>query len=211
METEIGSRLADTLSTQELLKILHTSHGSAEARESAAEALYQRYAREVMYFIQSKVTNRDDQLDIHAEVWKFVYEHLQRFIWRSQTTASDPFRSWVFAIAQRKMSEHFRQDGATAAERLDAQLSYMDTYDTLDGFEIEYPALHPGAQQQMQDQLLWAALAELKEIERKVIRLTYFNGKNSTEIGAMLHISPGNVRVHRNRAIKQMRAFFRRQ
>jgi RNA polymerase sigma factor (sigma-70 family) len=211
METDLASRLADTLSTQELLKILHTPHGSAEARESAAEALYQRYNREVMWFIQGKVADRDDQLDIHAEVWKFIYEHLRRFTWRSQTVASDPFRSWIFAIAKRKVLEHLRGAVVPAAERLDAQLSYMDTYDTLEGFEIEYPALHPGKQQQELDQLLRGALAALKEIERKVILLTYFNNKNSTEIGAMLRISPGNVRVHRNRAIKQMRAFFRRQ
>lgn len=211
METASESRLADTLSTQELLKILHTPHGSTEARESAAEALYQRYAREVMFFIQSKVSDRDDRLDIHAEVWKFVYEQLRRFTWRSETLASDPFRSWLFAIAQRKVFEHLRVAVVTPLERLNAQLAYLDKYDTLEGFEIEYPALHPSQEQQNLDTTLRAALDKLGEIERKIIILTYFNNKTSTEIGLLLRLTPVNVRVHRSRAIKQMRTFFRRQ
>lgn len=199
------------LSTQELLELLYAPQVSKEARENAVEAIYRRYSQDILNFIQSRVSVYEDIWDIHSEVWKFTFERLRRFAWREDTTSPDPLKSWLMAVTHHKIQEHLRQYPFDPVELLEARLTHLDKYDTIDGFEIEYPVLPPGQFQQRMDWLVKQALQNLSDTERQVIILTYYGDKNSRQIAEQLHLTPVNVRAHRSRAIKKMRIFFQQQ
>jgi RNA polymerase sigma factor (sigma-70 family) len=198
-------------STQTLLDILNAPHVSKEARENAIEAIYRRYTHDILHIIRAKVRVIEDVWDIHSEVWQCAFERLRSFTWQTESKAADPLKSWLLSIAHHKMQEYWREYPFDPVELIDAHLTYFDQYETLDGFEREYPTVKSGEFRERMDMLLTKAQRSLGPLEQKVILLTYYNGKNSREIGELLQITPENVRTCRHRAIKKLRAFFEQQ
>ena len=52
------------------------------------------------------------------------------------------------------------------------------------------------------------SLKSLPSNQLKIVLLKYFSNKNSTEIARILGLTPGNVRVQLNRALKKLKKFF---
>jgi RNA polymerase sigma factor (sigma-70 family) len=158
-------------------------------------------------FIAAQVNTAEDVLDIHSEAWRFALERIDRFEWRADARTTDPLKSWLLSIAQYKVQEHFRAIKLSPVELVEAQLTYFDRHDTLEGFDLEHPYTLPDALRRQADVLLQRALNCLKPEERDVIILTYYRNLNSREIGELQRRTAVNVRVLRSRALKKLRTF----
>jgi RNA polymerase sigma factor (sigma-70 family) len=106
-------------------------------------------------------------------------------------------RAWLFGVARRVYADHcLAAAGQVVTRRLAAQL-------TLDDDEIEQLAAR--IDDQRAGRKLIERCAQLAELDRTVIELVDIAGLSSKEAGAVLHVSPGAVRVRLFRARARLR------
>ena len=100
-------------------------------------------------------------------------------------------RAWLFGVARNHLRNLVRADRRRVA-LVDA-LSAMRPPDAVGLFE--------GAVDPAVVDALAAALSELSETDREVVQLSLWHGLDAAEVGQVLGMSPGNVRVrlHRSR------------
>jgi RNA polymerase sigma-70 factor (ECF subfamily) len=170
----------------------------------AFSALYNRYYRDVWRFIRSKAPNENEAKDIFGEVWLVVIEKISEFEWRGV-----PIKAWLFEIAERqvrassrKRKEEREKIIPLEEERHAEALRFID--EVLRRGEA---SLHTDPSSEVRreaDKLLHEALSGLGPKSHKIIVLSYYKGKNSTEIAEILGMKPGAVRVAKKRALEKL-------
>lgn len=187
---------ADEEDLLDLIKV-----GSQAERADAFTSLYARYYLAVWYFIISKVSLEADAKDVFSKAWCIAFDKLPRFVWRGIS-----IKVWLFSIANNKCLELFREmkerSYISYSEIHEGALLVIDTALRLD--EELSPAVPHSEVVSEADRLLHKALSKLKPRQRKIIELVYYKGKNSTEIGEILHMKPGTVRQEHKRARKKL-------
>lgn len=201
-----------TFSPRVLVETYCSERTSVEAKEDAFAAIYQRYHAELFRLIVARIANRPagvdlyaDAQDIHAEVWRCVCRKLPTFVWCDDGVANDPLKAWLMSIAMHKIQEFYYGAHPHVISLTDEQTQTLAALAAQAPLE-EQRALSEKMRLRVQKQIR-KAMSCLGPTEQQVIRLTYFAGKNATEIGALLTLSPQNVRVIRHRAIERMRKF----
>lgn len=188
---------------EDLLK--EFQEGTQKQRHRAFTVLYRRYHPDVWRYILKLVRGHQERAkDISANVWICGFEKLDTFKWKKERNRkTSPLLCWLWEIADRKALEEWRSEKETI--EIDPVKHILTTV-TLDS--LSSPQHVPPEVQKIVDSLLHEALNELNATDRKIINLIYYLGKNSTEIGVILKMEPGTVRVRHHRAIRQLRAFF---
>ena len=194
----------ENASDQQLLE--YFQQGSVVERENACSALYQRYNSPLFRFINSRVHSEQDAQDILSDVWVITLSKLMNFVWQEDTKSEQPLKSWLFAIASNKIKEYFRKVAKETIIELENVVALIELKLNDEGtaWQKASPMLREKANQLMHD-ALHDALNQLNPTERRVLTLTYYERKNSTQIGEILNIKPGTVRQHRRRGLKKLR------
>jgi RNA polymerase sigma-70 factor (ECF subfamily) len=142
-------------------------------RRSFAE-LVQRYGISLFRFLRYKTNNIQDAEDLVQESFVRAYENIHRY------KDSWKFSTWLFTIAARLASSHFRKSR-----------SFQTVVD------IESPASEPP--QMVVDretkQGLWALARGLSENQYQALWLKYGQGLSIKEIATVLRKSQVNVKV----------------
>lgn len=119
--------------------------------------------------------NRDDAEDLMQETLSIAYESISTF----RQESSLP--TWLTAIARRQSSKlRYSYVQSIDVETVGSQLTSPDSPDSELDMKERYRMLH-------------CAINKLSPAERKAVRLHYFEGKKSREVGAIMGINTNTV------------------
>ena len=142
--------------------------------EKDFEKLIERYSKKLYLFIYYRTENNEDTEDIIQETFLKVYRNLSSY---------DPkwnFSTWIYTIAARTASSHFRYENVRKREPM-IQLN---------------PAATPEEEIMKNDiSSIWKAAGKLSKAKFEIIRLRYGDGLSIKEIGKITGKSSVNIRV----------------
>lgn len=153
------------------------------------DRLYRRYAPELRDYFRRFETREVSSDDLVQETFLRVARYGASY------DGIRPFRNWLFGIA--------RNVGLAA-------LSRRSDPEALDRVVLTAPG-DPGTMYRTREALreLEAALGRLSESDREVIRLGRIEGRSYREVGGILGVTEGAVKVRVFRALNRLRELLR--
>lgn len=122
--------------------------------------------------------------------------------WRNRASY-DPSKgrvfTWLYNIARNTCIDHFRSRTyrKSKAVVLTGDMSPLDSYPETGGLLPDTIGLR-------------AIVNMLRQEDKQMIELMYFKGYSQSEIAELLHIPLGTVKTRVNRAMKELRYFFKK-
>lgn len=150
---------------------------------AAGQALVTRHWTSLSRFVRGKC---DDSAEILSQTFLACVEGKDRI-------ASDDVRAYLFAIARRRIADHFRR-----RTRAPVDLAHSSIVDLRTG-----PAT--ALDRQRRQELLHAALARIPLDDQIALELAYFEGLAPREIAGVLEINENTVRSRLSRARDKLR------
>lgn len=156
--------------------------------------LFERYHLPLFDFLYRTTGDRASAEDLVQDVFVRILKYRHTF--RDDSS----FETWVFRIARNARADHFRRRNTSPTVELndDAEVAAAvpDPADALDR------ASHAAR--------LRRALMQLPDDKRELLVLARFRGLRYEQIGALLDIEVGAVKVRVHRAMRQLRETFDR-
>jgi RNA polymerase sigma-70 factor (ECF subfamily) len=151
------------------------------------ETVYQTELPRIYNFFRYRLG--DDQIaeDLTAETFEKAWKHRERY---RENLAS--FSTWLFIIARRIATDHFRKQRATVPLEEAAKLAYDQT-------------LEEESQERAEFAQLSALIARLAERERELVALKYGAGLTNRAIARISGLSESNVSTILHRLTRQLR------
>lgn len=160
-----------------------------QGSDAAVRDLLQQVRPAVLRYALARLGRRETAEDVTQEVCLAVLTGLSRY-----EDTGRPFRSYVFAIAAHKVADAHR-----AAYRGDVAVA--DVPDTTD----DAPGPEEHALRNDEARAAHALLNTLPDDQRELLLLRVAAGLSAEEVGAVLGMSPGAVRVAQHRALNKLR------
>ena len=161
------------------------AHTRAAPAAAALGSAFQENAAALYRFIYAKVGNRAAAEDLTGDVF------LKATRWLAEDRSADSIRSWLYTTARSAIADYWHDQShlrSVPLEDLDAVL-FCGT----DG---------PEEVRRTRERAL-RILAALPEREGEVLRLRFLHGYTAAEIGRVLGLTPGNVRILQMRALRR--------
>lgn len=159
------------------------SEGEARFRD-----LFERHHRALMAYFMRRLPNETDALDATEDVFLVAWRRLDK------VPEGDAALLWLYGVARRVLANHRR--GNARLSRLRRRVAA----------EPVYPPRDPASQAvlSVQEEQLLAALTTLRDKDREVLLLTYWEQLSHEDIGRILGCSTEAVHVRRYRAVKRL-------
>lgn len=166
---------------------------AARTDSAALGQLFDHFYPLIFAYSVRRLLERAVAEDVTSEVFLKVAANMPDF----SGTCVEDFRRWLFRIATNEIHAHLRQSLRRrqlleAAARMQAIPS-----------EIAGPLFAPEFSADWES--LYRALSELPTREQSIISLRFFAGLKHEQIGEVLELKPGHVRVVLNRALDKLR------
>ena len=165
--------------------------------ENAFESLVRKYQKQVHALAFRKTGNFQTAEDITQETFLRVYQKL--------ATLNDPtkFSGWLYAIVNHLCITWYRKHRLQAEALQEIYISEIETeaysrYTAMEHAKITAEARHD---------LVKKLLTKLKERDREVITLHYFEEMTSSEIGEFLGVSENTIKSRLYRARQQLKKY----
>jgi RNA polymerase sigma-70 factor, ECF subfamily len=162
---------------------------------SAVELLLARLRPEVVRYCRARLGRQDGSYgsadDVAQEVCLAVVTALPRYVEQGR-----PFEAFVYGIASHKVADALR---STYRNRVDATDSVPERTDDSAGPEEAVLASERAAHTR-------ALLELLPPSARELLLLRVVNGLSADQVGELLGMTPGAVRVAQHRALAKLRA-----
>ncbi|MHC4461454.1 MAG: RNA polymerase sigma factor [Planctomycetota bacterium] len=167
-DTELQQSELRALSAEEL------AHQAQQGCEASFTALAERYRVRLFHFLHHKTGSVQDAEDLVQDTFVKAYKNIHRY------SNSWKFSTWLFTIARRLASSHYR------SLRRSQSVS-----------EVESGSLEPEemATQEEARQSLWAMARGLSKNQYQALRLRYAEDMSIKEIAQVLRKSQVNVKV----------------
>ena len=165
--------------------------------ETAFANLIRKYRRQVHAHALRKIGDYHIAEDITQETFLRVYQHLE--------TLSDPtqFSRWLYQITNRLCIAWFRENRLQTESLEEIHVSEMETEPYSEYVASEHEKVSAEAQRELVNELL----ARLKESDREVITLHYFEEMTSSEIGMYLGVSENTIKSRLHRARQRLKKY----
>jgi RNA polymerase sigma-70 factor (ECF subfamily) len=147
---------------------------------------YDQHIKEIYDFCFYRVGHKATAEDLASEVFFKALRALDRFDERNPAA----FRGWLFTIARNLIRDHYRAQ-KPVVELQDVFASNSPSAERLADLGLDTVRLH-------------AALQELDDTEREIIRLRVWDDLPHAEIAALLDMSEGAVKVRFGRTLKKL-------
>lgn len=152
--------------------------------------LFDRHHRSLYGFFYYQTGLKEESDDLVQTVFMNMIRS------RATFTGSHKFETWMYTIARNALKDHYRKNKKSAAfvdaEQVEDQLQDAATADD---------KIH----KREEERLLKKALELLNETDRELIILSRYKEMKYQEIGALLNLSEGAIKVRIHRAVKQLR------
>jgi len=157
-------------------------------KENRLASLYDEYFDRIARYIYVRIGDKNEAENLAGEVFLKALESL-----KSYEERGIPMQAWLFRIAHNLVVDHLRK--ATKLKTV--------PIDTVQIESREDPVAT--AEKNMEMERVNEAMQKLTPEQRKVVRLRFFGGLSSKEVGAMLSKSDGAVREMQRAAIERLR------
>ena len=165
--------------------------------ENAFATLIEKYQRQVHALAFRKIGDFQTAEDITQETFLQVHQKL--------ATLNDPakFSGWLYAIANHLCVAWYRKNRLQVQSLEETHISEIET----DAYSRYVATEHVRATAEVQRDLVKKLLTKLKESDREVITLHYFEEMTSSEIGELLGVSENTIKSRLHRARQQLRKY----
>ena len=165
--------------------------------ENAFESLIRKYRKQVHAFAFRKVGDFQTAEDITQETFLQVHQKL--------ATLNDPakFSGWLYAIVNHLCIAWHRKNRLQTESLQEIHISEIEK----DAYSRYIAAEHAKTTAAAQHDLVKKLLTKLKESDREVITLHYFEEMTSSEIGEFLGISENTIKSRLHRARQQLKKY----
>ncbi len=160
----------------------------SKAYYSSFEEMYLDNYKLVILFIRDYITDPYLVQDISSIVWTKVAEHIERCISMDRLW----LRNYLRVMVRNTVADQYREEKAIKElqEKIQDILKYTAVNPTEENDDKEY---------------LRGAIAILSDEEIQLLYLKYEKMLNSEEIGAMLGVGSGAVRMRHKRIVEKLR------
>jgi RNA polymerase sigma-70 factor, ECF subfamily len=162
---------------------LEAQRGSRDA----LERLWLRYEPRIAQLCRVLSASDSEAADLTQETFLRVHEGIARYDPRR------PFRFWLYALARNGVIDHLRRRG-----------KWWDIERDLAGLRDEEAAPADPALRGESEERLRQAVRRLPEPYRLVVLYTTWADLSPSEIGELLEVPAGRVRVHLFRALRML-------
>ena len=165
--------------------------------QNAFASLVRKYQQQIHTFAWRKTGDFQIAEDIVQETFLQVYQKLD--------TLEDPtqFTSWLHQIANRRCITWLRKNRIQTEPLEETDVSEIETEAYSRYVATEHAKTTADAQRDLVEKLL----AKLKESDREVITLHYFEEMSSPEIGEFLGVSENTIKSRLHRARQQLKKY----
>ncbi|RKU14135.1 DNA polymerase III subunit beta [Candidatus Poribacteria bacterium] len=165
--------------------------------ENAFASLVRKYQRQVHAFARRKIGDFQIAEDITQETFLQVYQKLE--------TLEDPtlFSKWIYAIVHHLCIAWFRKNRLQTEPLEEICILGIETEPYSRYVASEHAKIAAEAQRDLVEKLM----AKLKENDRQVITLHYFEEMTSAEIGEFLGVSENTIKSRIRRARQQLKKY----
>jgi RNA polymerase sigma-70 factor (ECF subfamily) len=162
--------------------------------EAAIAGLYDVYYDKIARYAYTRIGNRSEAEDIAGEVFLKALDSLG-----SYTERGIPMKAWLYRIAHNLVVDYLRK----GAKRKTVPI---------DGVQIEADT-DPVATAERNIELgrVEEAMKHITKEQREVLRLRFFGGLTSKEVGSLVNKSDGAVREMQRAALESLRKLLVKQ
>lgn len=157
-------------------------------KEARLAGLYDEYYDRLAHYAYVRIGDKNEAEDIASETFVKALESVKKYRERGV-----PMQAWLFKIAHNLVVDHLRRVSKHKTVP-------MDTIEIRAGADPE-----AAAEMSAQLESVAVALRSLTEEQREVVRLRFFGGLTSREVGALLGKSDGAVREMQRAALEKLR------
>lgn len=165
--------------------------------ENAFAILIEKYQRQVHAFAFRKVRDFQTAEDITQETFLRVHQKL--------ATLNDPakFSGWLYAIVNHLCIAWYRKNRLQTEALQEIYISEIET----EAYSRYIAREHAKTTAEVQHDLVKKLLTKLKESDREVITLHYFEEMTSSEIGDFLGVSENTIKSRLHRARQRLKQY----
>ena len=165
--------------------------------ETAFAKLIRKYERQVHMHALGKIGDFHIAEDIMQETFLQVYQHLE--------TLNDPmqFSRWIYAIVNNLCIAWHRKDRLQTEPLEGTHISEIET----EAYSRYVATEQAKTSAESQRDLVKKLLAKLKDRDRQVITLHYFEEMTSSEIGTHLGVSENTIKSRLHRARQRLKKY----
>lgn len=165
--------------------------------QQAFASLIRKYQKQIHTLAWRKIGDFQIAEDIVQETFLQVYQKLE--------TLEDPthFARWLHQIANRRCIALLRKNRIQTEPLEETDISEIETEAYSQYVAAEHAKMTADAQRDLVEKLL----AKLKERDREVITLHYFEEMSSPEIGELLGIPENTIKSRLHRARQQLKKY----
>jgi RNA polymerase sigma-70 factor (ECF subfamily) len=156
--------------------------------EARLAGLFNEYYDKIARYAFIRVRNRTEAEDIAAEVFLKALHSLD-----SYKQQGVPMQAWLFKIAHNLVVDHFRKTAKTKTVPVDS-VQIESTTDPVRTAETNIELARVDK-----------AMEQLTPAQREVVRLRFFGGFTSKEVGQILNKGDGAVREMQRAATQSLR------
>src|SRR5205823_226462 len=153
--------------------------------ETPLGSTFRENAARIYRFIYAKVGNRETAEDLTSQVF------LKATRWLAQDRSAESIRSWLYTVARSTIADYWREQ------------SQHPTVPLEDSDAMLFCGREGPEEVRRTRERAWRILDALPEREREVLRLRFLQGCTAPEIGQVLGLTPGNVRILQLRALRR--------
>jgi len=146
----------------------------------AFEILYHRHSRTLLAKLDKKLSSTFEADDILQELFIKIWDR------REQIDPEQPFAGYLYRIAQRMLTDHYRKLARTS-------VLHDQVHDYLNGREMEH--------------LLAVAVQQLPAQQQRVFQLCKVEGKSYKETAQLMGLSTETVHAHLVKATKTVKTY----
>jgi RNA polymerase sigma-70 factor (ECF subfamily) len=157
-------------------------------KEDKLANLYDEYFEKITWYIYTRLGDRNEAENLAGDVFLKALESLKSY--RERGT---PMQAWLFRIAHNVLVDHLRKRGRITTVPIDNVLvtAHEDLVIT--------------AEKNIEMERVNEAMQKLTPEQREVVRLRFFGGLSSKEVGIVLKKGDGAVREMQRAAIEKLR------
>ena len=158
------------------------------SNEAKLAGLYNEYYDKIARYVYVRIGDKTEAEDIASEVFLRALDSLKNYKERGI-----PMPAWLFRIAHNLVVDYLRK--ATKFKRVPVEeVEIVDEADP-----------QTTAENNIELEMVNKAMLELTEEQREVIRLRFFGGLTSREVGSLLNKTDGAVREMQRAALEKLR------